>query len=410
MSESKRKKSLEQIHDEIKEILLTVKPKLDDLKSTTRPSLTSDLYQIASLAEAFSEQRPRSNSKSWLHLADSLDQEGVNLWNISGLIRRTPEDDGRLLVAAIRLAAFRLIEGGVEAKPGIESLLHMLQLASKTGATLSEAGRHDVAARVLTSAAKVGYVAITNTIIFANPLKYEEVLRNTDDQDGVHQTAIACGTVVYFSSRMEAAWQEQNITVADFMSQKITGESVLVLKAISDSIHHMFSEDDQRLALLPLHSRQLLASKFHRIGKSILEQRFEGVKPSDAVLWLQKAFALGDPLDEMAAPGVAELKISILQALGSSLPHAGPSGDLTDFASIARAFFIAESYDRAEATLEELLPSIDASPDHASSGYRELRWLRLATLKRRKAGDAALLDAFKSIIDHMECSEANITE
>ncbi|KAG6873268.1 hypothetical protein C0995_001042 [Termitomyces sp. Mi166 len=207
--------------------------------------------------------------------------------------------------------AFRLIESGVEAKPGIESLLHILQLASKTGATLSEIGRHDVAARVLTSAAK-----------------YEELLRNTDDPDGVHQTAIACGTVVYFSSRMEAAWQEKNYTVADFMSQKIT-------------------DDDQRLTLLPLHSRQLLASKFHRIGKSALELP-EGTKPSDAVVWLQKAFTLADPLEDNGALGVAELKISILQTL-------------------AKAYFVAGSYDRAEATLEELIPSIDASPDHVRS-------------------------------------------
>ncbi|KAG5643052.1 hypothetical protein DXG03_001630 [Asterophora parasitica] len=117
----------------------------------------------------------------------------------------------------------------------------------------------------------------------------------------------------------------------------------------------------------------------------------DGTKPSDAVIWLQKAFALADPLEDSVARGVAELKISILQTL-------------------ARAYFVAGSYDRAEATLEELIPSIDASPDHASSGYRELRWLRLATLKRRKAGDTALLDAFKSIINHMECSETNITE
>ncbi|KAF8060777.1 meiosis protein SPO22/ZIP4 like-domain-containing protein, partial [Lyophyllum atratum] len=346
------------------EILLTTKSQLEDITPLTRPSLTNDLHQVASLAESFSEQRPRSNNKTWIHLADSLDQEGVNLWNISGLMRKTPEDDG-LLVAALRLAAFRLIEAGLEMKPGIESsfyrtcqcLLHVLQLASKTGATISEVGRHDLAARVLTSAAK-----------------YEELLRNADDPDGGHRSAVACGAVIYFSSRMEAAWKENNCTVADFMSQKIT-------------------DDDQRLALLPPHLRQHLASKFHRIGKSMLEEP-DGTKSADAVNWLQKAFALADPLVDNVALGVAELKvriISILQAL-------------------ARAYFVAGSYDRAEATLEELVPSIDSSPDHASSGYRELRWLRLATLKRRKAGEATLLDAFKSIIDHMECSETNITD
>ena len=33
---------------------------------------------MAALAEAFSEQRPRSN-KAWVELADSLDQEGLSL-------------------------------------------------------------------------------------------------------------------------------------------------------------------------------------------------------------------------------------------------------------------------------------------------------------------------------------------
>ncbi|KAG6819251.1 hypothetical protein H0H93_013770, partial [Arthromyces matolae] len=318
-------------------ILLTTKPQLDDPKPPTRPTLTTDLHRVASLAESFLEQRPKSNDKKWVDLADTLDQEGVNLWNISGLIRRTSEDDGRSLVAALRLAAFRLIESGVEVNPEIESLLHILQLASKTGTTLSEIGKHDIAARVLTSAAK-----------------YEELLRNVDDPDGVHRTAIACAAVVYFSSRMEA--------------------------------------------------RQLLASKFHRIGKSMLEQP-EGTKSSDAVLWLQKSFTLADPLEDKVAPGVAELK-----ALGLFWPLLMIPDAFADCSPIARAYFVAGSYDRAEATLEELIPTIDASPGHEGSGYRELRWLRLATLKRRKAGETALLHAFKSIVDHMEFSETNVTD
>ncbi|KAF5376865.1 hypothetical protein D9615_007266 [Tricholomella constricta] len=374
MSESKRKpaRSLQQIHEAIKEILLTAKTQLDDPKPPIRPSLAEDLHQVASLAESFLEQRPKSNNKSWIHLADSLDQEGVNLWNLSGMIRKTVEDDGRMLIAALRLAAFRLIEAGLELKPGIESSFagHVDVLPPTARTPIGEqnrsypfwyeVGRHNVAATVLTSAAK-----------------YEELLRNSEDLDGVHRNAVACGAVVYLSSRMEAAWKEKNYTVADYMSQKIT-------------------DDDQRLALLPPHIRQLLASKFHQIGKSMLEEP-DGTKPADAVIWLQKAFTLADPLEDNVALGVAELKISILQTL-------------------ARAYFVAGSYDRAEATLEELIPSIDASPDHASSGYRELRWLRLATLKRRKAGETALLDdisiysAFKSIINHMECTEKNITD
>ena len=48
---------------------------LDNPKEN-RHTAVEDLNQVASLAESFSDQRPRS-SKSWSHLADSLDQEGV---------------------------------------------------------------------------------------------------------------------------------------------------------------------------------------------------------------------------------------------------------------------------------------------------------------------------------------------
>lgn len=37
-----------------------------------------------------------------------------------------------------------------------------------------------------------------------------------------------------------------------------------------------------------------------------------------------------------------------------------------DRTCLARAYFVSESYDRAEAVLNELLPTIDASTDHAS--------------------------------------------
>lgn len=158
---------------------------------------------------------------------------------------------------------------------------------------------------------------------------------------------------------MEAAWKEGNHTVADFMASKIT-------------------DDDQRLALLPPHDRTLLATKFHGIGRAILKSHAtsdnNGTKPADAVVWLQKAFTMADQLDDSAVSGVPQLKISMLRTL-------------------ARAYFLSGSYDRAEATLDELVPSIDSSDDPASSEYQELRWLRLAILKRRKAGDPALLDS-----------------
>ncbi|KAF7367752.1 hypothetical protein MSAN_00839200 [Mycena sanguinolenta] len=368
MSARKKKNlpGLQQIFDSIKNLLITAKPQLDNPDPGVQPTLIEKLRQVGSLAESFTEQRPKSN-KNWLQLSDELDQEaptltesptGVNLWNISGLVQKTPHDGGRKLVAALRLAAFRLIEAGIESKPGIETLIHVLQLASKTGATLSETGNGDVAGSVLASAAR-----------------FEELLRNAEDADGAHRVDRACATIVYFSSRMEAAWKEGNQSVAAFMSQKI-------------------ADDEGRLALLPPHDRERLARKLHDIGKSVLKTQADseaGTEGVEAVTWLQKAFAIADKLDDATAHDAAELKISILRTM-------------------ARAYFISGSYDRAEAALDELIPTIDAFSENGRSEYQELRWLRLAVLKRRNAGESALLDAFKSIIDHMTFCETNITD
>lgn len=46
----------------------------------------------------------------------------------------------------------------------------------------------------------------------------------------------------------------------------------------------------------------------------------DGNKPADAVIWLQKAFALADPLEENVALGIAELKVSVQAANLSSGP------------------------------------------------------------------------------------------
>ncbi|KAF8880917.1 meiosis protein SPO22/ZIP4 like-domain-containing protein [Gymnopilus junonius] len=359
MSSSKKKTGstrLQELHSSILEHLSTVKPLLDDPKNSQWPSVAEKLTQIASLAESFTEQRPKSSRSTWSHLADSLDQEGVSLWNISGLINKASEKEGQQHVASLRLAAFRLVEAGLETNPGVETLIHVLQIANKTAMGLSEIGNNVHAVSVLTSAAKI-----------------EEQLQNAKDSDDSNRRAIACVTVMYHSSRMEAAWKEGNDSLAQYMSRKI------------------MADDNQHLSLLPPHARELLAYKFHQIGRSFLTSVRDESKATGAIQWLQWAFSIVDQLEESAAPGISGLKVSILRTM-------------------ARAYFLSEAYDRAESVLDELIPTLDSSQDHATSEYQELRWLRLAVLKRRKAGDAALLDAFKSIVDHMEISEGTITE
>ncbi|KAF7306235.1 hypothetical protein MIND_00414100 [Mycena indigotica] len=369
---SRKKKSgpsLQQAFDSIRDLLIATKPRIDNADSAAQPMLIENLRQIASLAESFAEQRGR-NASGWIHLADELDQEGVNLWNISGLVQKSPTStgsgSGRMsLVAALRLAGFRLIEAGLELKPGIESLIHILQLASKTGSTLSEAGSGEVAGSVLSSAAR-----------------YEELLRNAEDPDSTHHVDRVCATLVYLAARMEAAWKEGNQSVASFMAQKIT-------------------DDEQRLSVLPSPDQERLACKFHEIGKAVLKTHIGSVGGDgddsgavDAVAWLQKAFSIAERIGaEETSGSKASLRIAILRTM-------------------ARAYFITGSYDRAEAVLDELIPAVDALADSRSgrSEHQELRWLRLAVVKKRKASGTTLLDAFKSIIDHMTFSESNITD
>ncbi|KAF9552702.1 hypothetical protein CPC08DRAFT_261815 [Agrocybe pediades] len=344
--------TLQHIHATILEHISVVKPLIENRQTSNQASVKEKLGQIASLAQSFTEQRSKHSKTIWSQLADSLDQEGVNLWNISGLIQKGADDHGTNDIAILRLAAFRLIEAGLETKPGMEALINILQLASKTGMGLADSGHNDLAAGVLTSAAK-----------------YEERLKSMDHTDE-HRQAIACATVLYYSSRMEAAWKERNDSLAEYMSRKIT-------------------DDDQRLALLPSHARELLAFKLHEIGRSFLSATQDGSKTPDVLQWLQRAFSVADKLED--GTNIAGLKMSILRTM-------------------ARAYFLSEAYDRAESVLDELMPTIDSSKDHASSEYQELRWLRLAVLKRRKAGNAALLDAYRSVINHMDLSEASITE
>lgn len=362
MSARKRKAPAEvdRVFQSIQDKLILIKPRLSDPKRSAPDVLVEQLDSLAALARDIASQRPRADQ------ADSLDREGVNLWNASNALKSAEGPAGRGVVAALRLAGFRLIEAGLQQKQPIETLVHVLQLASKAGTSLSEAARHDDAASVLACAAK-----------------YEEQLRATDDGDETHQQAKGQAVILYYSSRMEAAWREGNRGVADFMLQKIT-------------------EHDQRLRLLPPRDRVSLATKLLEIGKSILKSvgdappNPDGAPQLNAVKWMQKAFTVIDLSDDTTAPGIRDLKRSILRGL-------------------ARAYYMSSSHDvdnldRAEAALNELIDTIEADADGENPEHQQLRWMRVAILKRRKAAEVELLDAFKSIIDHMSCSDSSVTD
>ncbi|TBU48727.1 meiosis protein SPO22/ZIP4 like-domain-containing protein [Dichomitus squalens] len=366
--------------------LASIKAKLNG-KQPDRNSIRTDLLRLAAFAESLSVHRPRAN-KEWSHRIDELDGEGVALWNASLVQRDVLDDTYRSFCAALRLAAFRLIEAGIEDKPSIEcmesispnmshirtlsppfppALIHVLQLASKVGASLADVGDSDLAASVLASAAK-----------------YEELLRAAEDPQNEHAQGIARAVVLYYSSRMEAAWREGNAGVAEFMLEKVAGTPATGICRMAGYERY----------------RRTLAGKLLVIGKGVLQFNSQdntaGNGAKDAVKWLQRAFAIIESLEDAADPAEGQLKRSILRTL-------------------CRAYFLASSQDpehlaRAEASLQELIDSANISLDHTSAEYQQLRWMRVAILKRRKAAHTPLLEAFRAIIDHMEFSENNITD
>ena len=56
--------------------LISIKPKLAESRLSNPKTISDELYTVASLAESFSQKRPRAN-KDWSTLADVLDREGV---------------------------------------------------------------------------------------------------------------------------------------------------------------------------------------------------------------------------------------------------------------------------------------------------------------------------------------------
>ncbi|KAI0367468.1 hypothetical protein BV20DRAFT_950150 [Pilatotrama ljubarskyi] len=350
-------------------------------------SLRPDLLRLATLAETLAKHRPRiKKDDPWIQRADDLDHQGVTLWNASVAQQNVPDESYRSACAAMRLAAFRLIEAGMEHKPGTQSkppsrcsqppshsahvhsfssaLIHVLQLASKAGASLADVGDAALAAGVLGSAAK-----------------YADLLKAAEDPQDEHGQARARAILLYYSSRMEAAFREGNDGVADFMLEKI-------------------SESDQYLSLLTPSDRRTLAGKLLGIGKTILKSSTSGDPvgngAADSVKWIQRAFTIIEPLEDAADTADGQLRRSILRTL-------------------ARAYFMSSGQDlenlaRAEASLQELIDSVDCSMDRTSPEYQQLRWMRVAILKRRKAPHTALLEAFRSIIDHMQFSENTITD
>jgi hypothetical protein len=69
-----------------------------------------------------------------------------------------------------------------------------------------------------------------------------------------YATIAALRTVILDTHhKYHKAWKERNHTVAEFMSQKITGQFKSMLCCCRQEIFHVYLDDDDRLALLAPH-------------------------------------------------------------------------------------------------------------------------------------------------------------
>ncbi|KAG9124870.1 hypothetical protein FRC07_009933 [Ceratobasidium sp. 392] len=345
---------------QVEDALVAVKPHILDFQTTDFAGLEASLTRLNELLEQFTAARASKKRTKADPAADELDREGVRLWNVSillrGVLNQTEPEARKRVFASLRLAAFRLIQAGSNGPPTGETLVHLLQLASKTAAALSDCddGR---AQNVLMAAAD-----------------YESLLKDLDDRNLQQRKDSA--TVQYYCGRMDAAWKDGNESVAFFMLEQAT--------------------DERRLNEMPIVDVEEVVGRALNVGKGLLrkawgkETEVEAAADSkmalNAVKWLQKAFQTIERVagDEESSNWAA-LREAVLR-------------------SLARAYFatstaVESNLERAEATLDELLKLGHNDADI------NLHWMRLAVFKKNKATVPQLFDTFSSILDCLEFQE-----
>ncbi|KAJ1310787.1 hypothetical protein OPQ81_009307 [Rhizoctonia solani] len=376
--------------------LANIKPQLVDFSSTDFASLEVSLSRLNNLLEQIPSSRNTKKRTRDDVAADALDREGVQLWNASILLRgvRDQEDaeSRKRVFASLRLAAFRLIEAGSDVPPTIESLVHLLQLASKTATALSECN-DDRAQSVMMSAAD-----------------YESQLKNLkeDDRDTASKET---ATAQYYCGRMNTAWKDGNESVAFFMLEQATDERRLDIIPIPDvrvfNTHHLRSGFDAHTSMFKIEE---ILSRAIEIGNTMLRRSWgkesEGNSTTPgpiqdvasnvdsksaalAVKWLQKTFQVLERVEHADK--------SNLQSLGNFLLR-----------SLARAYFassdsVESNLERAEATINELIQQANAANLDIN-----LLWMKLAVLKKGRADATQISNALRSILDQLEFQEASV--
>ncbi|KAF9508011.1 hypothetical protein BS47DRAFT_1320937 [Hydnum rufescens UP504] len=249
---------------------------------------------------------------------------------------------------------------------------------------------------------------------------FEEAMRSMIDQNNENAKSKAIAIVSYYIGRMDVAWRDGNENVAYFMLQQAL--------------------DQQHLDLLPTFDRDHVATKVLEIGKSLLKS-----VPSESVV-LEPGSTSNAPRSDVKRSEIAMSSIKWLRhafqilensVVGEDVLFAQATGAGTGsgsrnkalkraiLRSLARAYYVSsftetDNLARAEATLNELMNLMPAGgeqsenemPSVGSTVNREeiqqVRWMKVAVLKRRKAGGIELILALSDIVRHMTFSEANL--
>ncbi|KAF8310846.1 hypothetical protein DL93DRAFT_2099158 [Clavulina sp. PMI_390] len=379
--------------------LVRVKELLGNQQNYEEAPMLTLLEEIISNAHSFSRGR-RKIKKLPPHMADSLDREGT---------QNPKRREKRTIFATLRLAAFRLIEAGLEPQPDGDTCQQDGSRAFWSASSIPRVyppplmgtdsipacGRHDTAMEILSAGAQ-----------------YEESLRATDDELGVDAKSKSSAILSYYISRMEAAWSDANESVAYFMLQQAL--------------------ECQRLEKFTILEIDLLASKVLDIGKSLIKattameaRSATGTTPNArhinnataAVRWLQHAFQLAEQGNMELPDNQPQLEPSFLsQHSHIKVTFHGSSTFIRSvLRALARAYFVSseaepENLSRAEIALKELdaLTSSETSED--ATVISRVRWMLFAILKRRHAGPEELTQAFRSILEVVPFNEDNVNE
>ncbi|CAE7228948.1 unnamed protein product [Rhizoctonia solani] len=357
--------------------LVGIKPQILDFSSTDFVSLESNLNHLNNLLEQLSSSRNAKKRTRSEEAADVLDREGVQLWNASILLRGIQNQGGaesrKRVFASLRLAAFRLIEAGSDVPPTAESLVHLLQLGSKTATALSECN-DDRARSVMMSAAD-----------------YESQLKTLKDEDRdmpSKETAAA----QYYCGRMIAAWKDGNESVAFFMLEQAT--------------------DERRLETMPIPDVEEILGRAIEIAKGLLRQSWGKEASTNAAT----------PASTQDVTSSADGKIAAVagQMAPKDIPSTRTSRtrrciritttkrNSSAHSCTARAYFASSSavesnLERAEATIDDVIQGKNMADLDVN-----LLWMKLAILKRGRADTTQISNVFRSILDKLEFQETNV--